>query len=502
MIYHCGYDDAMMKQFLRDWVAEQKLPSVTIRGTVIDEVSQQPIPFPRVFTDDAIAQANEHGRFELTARKKASASRGIALWVEADGLASGEYLVKGNDDLHIALRRDVPFFGKVIDHEGKPVEGAEVQAKVHRALMVLGDTKPGDFRGGSHGIFQVRSDRDGRFSFQGVPDGDFRAAHGLIVEANFLRTLARTHEFDDPRWPFSIKVREVAGESLIDATFWMRAKGLENANAFSATVQAKRAQIHFDLVRNILKLKLDQMEALHFDRSDVFRCEQSTLEFPLPADRQFVVKEQPIYLDVTHPRFQGSHSEASAPTRADAAPLIRLEPGAGIAGQVFDNRGQPIADAMVQVREDSGQYLAMVFTDREAGMFRTPTTLKPGQYTVVVQSPAHAPAWRTIVAGEVLSSHQFVLEPGGYITGKVVSESGEPVAGAAVGWVQPMTPERPPSRAFELGTMTATQTDGTFRLGPLPAGEFQITALAESPRRLGKTSAKVSGTAVITVRPQ
>jgi hypothetical protein len=31
--------------------------------------------------------------------------------------------------------------------------------------------------------------------------------------------------------------------------------------------------------------------------------------------------------------------------------------------------------------------------------------------------------------------------------------------------------------------MTATGEDGKFRLGPLPAGEYQISVLAESPRR-------------------
>ncbi len=507
MIHHVGYDDAMLKQFLREWIAKETLPKVTIRGTVLDEETRQPIPFPRVYSDNSMAAANEHGRFELTTRKKAGADHDLALWVEADGHASGEFVVRKDEDLRIALRHDVPFFGKVVDHEGKPVEGAEVQASVPRVLMVLGDTKPEEFRGGSHGVFQVRSDRDGRFSFQGVPASDLTGARAQELEATLLQFLKTNHEFNNPRWPFVIKVRDVVGKTLIDATFMHRASS-KPENTFNATIKAERGEIHFDLVRKIIQLRLDQAEGQFFGPGvlKVGRnspgANSTSLEFPLPENSLFLAGEQPILLEVTHPRFRTSNSRTSAPTRADAVPLIRLQPGSGITVQVFDERDNPIADAMVQVRDASGQYLATAFTDREAGMCHIPTILKPGLYTVVVLSANHAPAWRTIVAGEVLSTHQFVLEPGSYLTGKVVNENGEPVAGAAVGWVEPISSEREPSRALELNTMTATAADGTFRLGPLPPGEFQITAVASSPRRTGKTTAKAGGTALITVKPE
>ena len=53
-----------------------------------------------------------------------------------------------------------------------------------------------------------------------------------------------------------------------------------------------------------------------------------------------------------------------------------------------------------------------------------------------------------------------------------------------------------------IGRITCTALDGTFRLGPLPPGEFHLTGLAESPRRLGKVWAKANQTdAVIRVEP-
>ena len=228
------------------------------------------------------------------------------------------------------------------------------------------------------------------------------------------------------------------GKTLIDATFMKRISD-KSGNTFSGIIKAERAKFHLDLARKIVQIQLEKTEVQSFDRGDVVSIDRNLLMIPLPVDPRYVVKEQPIDLEVTHRRFQTSKTVATAPTQADKAPLIRLEPGAGISGQVFDERNsKPVGDAMVQVRDDSGSPLATAFTDREAGMFRIPAILKPGRYTVVVQSAQFAPAWRTIVAGEVLSAHQFVLEPGGFISGKVVSHDGEPVAEAGIGWVQPI----------------------------------------------------------------
>ncbi len=497
--YDAGCDDAMMKQLLRERMAVENWPSVTIRGTVIDEANQLPIPFPRVFYNNSMAVADEHGRFELRIKSQPVPSPAVLLWVEADGHASGELLVKKNGDLRIALRRDVPFFGKVVDHEGKPVEGAEVQARVPRALIVLGDTKPEDW-GSSHGVFRVRTDSQGRFSFQGRAGQRFRGpsrnAGGGVAPDSCTKP-----RVGQPAWPFLIKAREVVGKTLIDATFMKRTKGKENANTFSTTIQAERAEFHFEPTRKLVHVKLKDVEIKNWDRpDDVVLIRAHAMEFPLPADPRFDAGQQPIDLEVTHPRFQTSKTVATPPTQTDKAPLIRLEPGVGISGQVFDGRNsKPVGDAMVQMRDDSGRRLATAFTDREAGMFRIPAILKPGRYTVVVHSAEFAPTWRTIVAGEVLSAHQFVLEPGGFITGKVVSHDGKPVAEAGVGWVQPIDEKRQPNRAFKLDLMTATDGNGTFRLGPLPPGEFQIAAVARSPRRNGQTIAKVNETTVITL---
>jgi hypothetical protein len=72
-----------------------------------------------------------------------------------------------------------------------------------------------------------------------------------------------------------------------------------------------------------------------------------------------------------------------------------------------------------------------------------------------------------------------------------------------VGWANPVRADGKPDEPLELNAMTATAEDGSFRLGPLPLGEFQITALKEPPRRLGKLMVKANQAGVvITVKPE
>ena len=167
----------------------------------------------------------------------------------------------------------------------------------------------------------------------------------------------------------------------------------------------------------------------------------------------------------------------------------------------MDTQGKPIGEAWVQVRDpERGGYVATAFTDRTTGNFRTDATLKPGPYMVVAQSERFAASWRNVVVDKALPAQQFVLDPGGYISGKVVTASGIPIAGAAVGWAQPVSADRPPSRVLKLQTMTATDADGKFRLGPLPEGEFRIIVGAQSPRRQAEVTVK-TGTARIIKLP-
>ena len=125
---------------------------------------------------------------------------------------------------------------------------------------------------------------------------------------------------------------------------------------------------------------------------------------------------------------------------------------------------------MVQVRDPNRlNYDRAAYTSTD-GRFAL-HDVKPGRWTVVVQAEGHAPAWAPIVADVSRPvENQFVLEPGEFITGKVIGTDGKPVPGAAVGWANPIRADGKPDEPLELNAMTATAEDGSFRLGPLAPG--------------------------------
>ena len=103
------------------------------------------------------------------------------------------------------------------------------------------------------------------------------------LEETFYRILKRDHEVNVADWPFVIKVREVVGKSLVDATFQHRVKG--KPNEFDAVIQSKRAVFRFDLKAKIIRVFLEQSEIQRFQRdSDVMLINNDILEIPIPLE--------------------------------------------------------------------------------------------------------------------------------------------------------------------------------------------------------------------------
>ena len=94
------------------------------------------------------------------------------------------------------------------------------------------------------------------------------------LEDTFYKFLKRDREFNNPRWPFLIKVRDVEGKVMIDATFKKRAKGKDNTDTFSATIQAKRAELHFDFKEKMVRVHLDQAELQNYGKDDDVDADQ------------------------------------------------------------------------------------------------------------------------------------------------------------------------------------------------------------------------------------
>jgi lipopolysaccharide export system permease protein len=102
------------------------------------------------------------------------------------------------------------------------------------------------------------------------------------TEDMFYKLLAKEREFNHRNWPFLIKVREVQGDKMIDATFKHKVKG---SNDYDAVIQAKIATLHFDLESKLVRIYLEHSEVQHFTQdADVVLINNKILEIPIPAD--------------------------------------------------------------------------------------------------------------------------------------------------------------------------------------------------------------------------
>jgi len=110
------------------------------------------------------------------------------------------------------------------------------------------------------------------------------------LEDMFYKMLARDREFNHPKWPFLIKVRDVEGSKMIDAIFKHKVKG---GTDYDATILAKKAEMHFFLHEKLVRVYLEDSEIQHSVRdADVVMINNDILEIPIPPDTQFIVEKK------------------------------------------------------------------------------------------------------------------------------------------------------------------------------------------------------------------
>ena len=105
------------------------------------------------------------------------------------------------------------------------------------------------------------------------------------MEETFYKILKKEREFNNPRWPFLIKVKDVQGKTMLGATFKHRAGGPMNPNTFDMIVQAKKAVIHFDTDKGMARVYLDGAEVID-PREDVSLINDTILEIPIPSNNE------------------------------------------------------------------------------------------------------------------------------------------------------------------------------------------------------------------------
>ena len=244
MLGHSGYDDAMMKQFLRDGSPRRSCPAprsaVSWSTPRRSSRSHSPASTPMTRSRPPTSMASSRSR----SRQAAGKAQPAPLWIEADGHASGQWMVKDPGEQRIALRARRSLLrqrrrsaGPAGRRGGRPGERASGPSPARRhEPRGVSRGKPRDLRGEDRppGPVLVHGRSRERFSLEAL---------ARRLERTFLLCLKRDREFNNPKWPFLIKVRDVEGNTLIDATFKQRSNDRDGRTPFDAVIQAKRAQI-------------------------------------------------------------------------------------------------------------------------------------------------------------------------------------------------------------------------------------------------------------------
>lgn len=184
---------------------------------------------------------------------------------------------------------------------------------------------------------------------------------------------------------------------------------------------------------------------------------------------EFTIKLANNYLyvfEVSQPGYAPYTSRAFNFREERREVSILLEAGRGISGVVLNNANQPIEDAEVWARDDGirartdaqGKFSIDMVRDR---IFRNDVTLR-------FSAEGYAPQEKKVLAND--HAVEVRLDPEGSISGVVVNDRGEKVAGAQVRCTYIEGDNRFPYDAALSGA------EGEFRFGGFADGRVQISA--------------------------
>jgi len=354
MGYTIGDDDATLRQNLR--ASAQKQPARPIRGTVEDAATGRPVPDAFVFGEAEATRTDALGSFRLADRGSRMA------WVEAEGYALAEVVAPADParPAKVALLREAPILGRVVDREGKPVEGAVIWAMVGHLVFVPGAALS---KNDSYGFpITARTDARGRFAFRGMPPG---------AELDWI-------EVRHPSY------RLARGEGLVLTAARPTAILVEPGCVVSGEVVDESGR---------------PVAGASVGVGDRRRAGGESVVFTGPDGRYRVANVAPGRCDlVVQPE---AHAPKIVATVADPArPAIHqvvVEPGGSIGGKVVDAEARPVAGAPVgwitpvdpsgvPQRAYDSPFHRMTYT-ADDGTFRL-DSLPPGEFQITVMRPA------------------------------------------------------------------------------------------------------------------
>jgi len=455
-------------------------PALTVKGRVLCEEANTPLAArievrsfggsePPVVT----AVADRDGRFAVGLRPEqvplaqfvaVGADDHAVLHARLEPRPRGEPTATTDlGDLHLPVGMAVA--GRVVDDQGAPVGGAAL-------YLAQGDTLAGGRRVG-----ETRADGSFALAERVAPD-DFRRSNDVGVRA-FLVAVAESGigwvELDPTR-------RRSARDDVLvqltpSAALKVRVRGADGEPIAGALV---RATPRFLPLCSRYIPSDPHVPALSHMRA-VTDVEGNAWLRGLPVCAAVPLRdEHAAWLGGTaylltayakgYARWEDDHRKLDPGVNEIEVTMVDVPGRVVIAGRVLDRDGKPIAGAVV-----GHPAAAEGCTTQGDGRFTHATEVqaRPGAVTLRARASGHATAFARIeVAGDARAlTHDFTLAPGSAVTGRVLDETGAPVAGC-------MLAVHDEGGRNLLGARS--DADGGFTLPDLPAATLSSTTPASS----------------------
>lgn len=337
--------------------------------------------------------------------------------------------------------------GTIVDHEARPVDGAQVRlspsASRHRGPVPA----------------VVETDPEGRFL---VPNPAFGAHLLEVVAAGFAPLRIPEIELEPGDGALTLGEITLGARAVLEGQV-VDPEGEPIADALVVVVPAGHERPAIDV------LMASQPASTRSAEDGRFIVEG------LKTGHNWLIARKPGYLD-------SDIAKVDLPT--DAPLEVTLRPAASITGWVLEAGGQGIPEALVTAEPATanGDFGAAASigshaTTGEDGRFEI-VGVHPGAVVLTARAGGYSETHLSldIADGEALTNLEVILSAGASLRGTVRDPSGSPAADVLIG-LEPVDGQRVPS------ALTRSDRSGSFAFGGLEPGSYLVAAEGRTGHR-------------------
>jgi hypothetical protein len=461
-------------------------PALAAAGVVVDEqgrpvpgVQVQSSPHPMaairgsfMMLSGGVSRTSAAGRFRVSGLvagvgydlRLSKAGFAVAR-AEVPPLEPGRVGPSGGSDLRIVLRKGRIGFGRVVDQSDQPVVGARVELRPaqggDRRMSIM------RLRAAATVKYEGTADATGRFEVRDLPAGTWELT-------------ARGSGFAPLTVP-GLAVPEGGGSTDLGTVVLGPGVGIEGYAVDPEGRPVPGAEIRLT-------------EASGDPMSRYMPQEDGPPAATSAQDGFFRIEDrragETVDLDASRSGYAPAVA-SSVQVPPDQPVRLVLQPSSTVEGRTVDPDGKPVAGAQILIHPSDpvamGGRVRMFTAARsqsavsdETGFFRIEDVI-PGGFELQAMATGYQRSELDnleVRPGQELRGLEVMLAPGAVIEGRVFSPSGQPLAGAEVGVVDPAI------HVF-FGTAT-TDGDGRYRLDGVAPGARSVQAEHEDYRRAVK----------------